>query len=40
MFAVSEAPSKWHVEAFDEVLFFRALGSHGLIFALILPRTG
>ena len=42
MFAVSSALSKWQVEAysFDEVLFFRALGSLGMIFALVLPRSG
>src|SRR4051794_22205548 len=42
MFAVSSALSKWQVGAysFDEVLFFRAVGSLGLIAALILPRTG
>lgn len=42
MFAVSSALSKWQVAAysFDEVLFFRALGSLGMVAALILPRTG
>jgi drug/metabolite transporter (DMT)-like permease len=42
MFAVSSALSKWQVAdySFDEVLFFRALGSLGLIAALILPRAG
>ncbi len=42
MFAVSSAISKWQVAgySFDEVLFFRALGSLALIAAIILPRTG
>lgn len=42
MFAVSSAVSKWQVAdySFDEVLFFRALGSLALIAAIILPRTG
>jgi drug/metabolite transporter (DMT)-like permease len=42
MFAVSSALSKWQVAlySFDEVLFFRALGSLGMVAAMILPRTG
>lgn len=42
MFAVSSAVSKWQVAdySFDEVLFFRALGSLVTIGAIVLPRTG
>ena len=42
MFAVSSAVSKWQVAdySFDEVLFFRALGSLATIALMILPRTG
>jgi drug/metabolite transporter (DMT)-like permease len=42
MFSVSSALSKWQVAdySFDEVLFFRALGSLATIALMILPRTG
>ena len=42
MFSVSSALSKWQVAnySFDEVLFFRALGSFFTICIMILPRTG
>lgn len=42
MFAVSTAMSKWQVAgySFDEVLFFRALGSLVTIALMILPRKG
>jgi drug/metabolite transporter (DMT)-like permease len=40
--AVSQAASKWLVEDYSvyEVLFFRALGSLGIMAAIILPRHG
>jgi drug/metabolite transporter (DMT)-like permease len=42
MFAVSTALSKWQVAdySFDEVLFFRAIGSLVTIALMILPRKG
>src|SRR6185312_10447386 len=42
MFAVSTALSKWQVAgySFDEVLFFRAIGSLVTLSLIILPRKG
>ncbi len=42
MFSVSSAVSKWQVAdySFDEVLFFRAIGSLATICIMLLPRTG